>query len=186
MTAQLHCFGESGHSYKVALMMQLTGHPWQPVFVDFFGVPASTTRGPALLAERTGAAVVFASSVRLPGLRARYRVRLHPLEVGEGGDADAAAHLLLRRYMAALEAHVAEVPEQYLWAHKRWKTRPPEEDPGTGSQGTAAPRHGTTEEKSHHEGRAPRGGPSRPPDPSPGPSSHHPAGPSASPSREIP
>ncbi|MCJ1900280.1 MULTISPECIES: glutathione S-transferase family protein [Paracoccus] len=37
MTAQLHCFGESGHSYKVALMMQLTGHPWQPVFVDFFG-----------------------------------------------------------------------------------------------------------------------------------------------------
>lgn len=37
MTAQLHCFGESGHSYKVALMMQLTGYPWQPVFVDFFG-----------------------------------------------------------------------------------------------------------------------------------------------------
>ncbi|ABL70953.1 glutathione S-transferase family protein [Paracoccus denitrificans] len=42
MTAQLHCFGESGHSYKVALMMQLTGHPWQPVFVDFFG---GATRG---------------------------------------------------------------------------------------------------------------------------------------------
>lgn len=37
MPAQLHCFGESGHSYKVALMMQLTGYPWQPVFVDFFG-----------------------------------------------------------------------------------------------------------------------------------------------------
>lgn len=36
MTAQLHCFGESGHSYKVALMMQLTGYPWEPVFVDFF------------------------------------------------------------------------------------------------------------------------------------------------------
>lgn len=42
MTAQLHCFGESGHSYKVALMMQLTGYPWQPVFVDFFG---GATRG---------------------------------------------------------------------------------------------------------------------------------------------
>lgn len=36
MTAQLYCFGESGHSYKVALMMQLSGYPWQPVFVDFF------------------------------------------------------------------------------------------------------------------------------------------------------
>ena len=43
MTAQLHCFGESGHSYKVALMMQLTGYPWQPVFVDFFG---GATRSP--------------------------------------------------------------------------------------------------------------------------------------------
>ena len=42
MTARLHCFGESGHSYKVALMMQLTGYPWQPVFVDFFG---GATRG---------------------------------------------------------------------------------------------------------------------------------------------
>jgi glutathione S-transferase len=36
MTAQLHCFGESGHSYKVALGMAVTGYAWQPVFVDFF------------------------------------------------------------------------------------------------------------------------------------------------------
>ncbi|MTH77230.1 glutathione S-transferase family protein [Paracoccus aestuariivivens] len=43
MTAKLHCFGESGHSYKVALMMQLTGYDWQPVFVDFFG---GATRSP--------------------------------------------------------------------------------------------------------------------------------------------
>lgn len=43
MTAELHCFGESGHSYKVALMMQLTGYPWRPVFVDFF---AGATRSP--------------------------------------------------------------------------------------------------------------------------------------------
>lgn len=42
MTAKLHCFGESGHSYKVALMLELTGTPWQPVFVDFFG---GQTRG---------------------------------------------------------------------------------------------------------------------------------------------
>lgn len=36
MTAKLHCFGESGHSYKVALAMTFTGYPWEPVFVDFF------------------------------------------------------------------------------------------------------------------------------------------------------
>lgn len=36
MGAQLYCFGESGHSYKVALTMELAGYPWQPVFVDYF------------------------------------------------------------------------------------------------------------------------------------------------------
>lgn len=48
MTAELHCFGESGHSYKVALLMQLTGYPWKPVFVDFF---AGATRSAEYLAR---------------------------------------------------------------------------------------------------------------------------------------
>lgn len=46
MTARLWCFGESGHSYKAALTMQLAGYDWQPVFVDFFGGEA---RGEAYL-----------------------------------------------------------------------------------------------------------------------------------------
>ena len=36
MTAQLYCFGESGNAYKVALALEMTGTPWQPVHVDFF------------------------------------------------------------------------------------------------------------------------------------------------------
>ena len=36
MTIHLHCFGESGHSYKVALAMTLAGLEWKPVYVDFF------------------------------------------------------------------------------------------------------------------------------------------------------
>ncbi len=40
---QLYCFGESGHSYKVALALELSGTPWQPVFVDFFN---GATRSP--------------------------------------------------------------------------------------------------------------------------------------------
>ena len=32
----LHCFAESGNAYKAALMLELTGQAWQPVFVDFF------------------------------------------------------------------------------------------------------------------------------------------------------
>lgn len=37
MTIELHCFGESGHSYKAALALELSGLAWEPVFVDFFG-----------------------------------------------------------------------------------------------------------------------------------------------------
>lgn len=48
MTAQLHCFGESGHSYKVALMLQLTGYAWRPVFIDFFGGETRTPEYRAL------------------------------------------------------------------------------------------------------------------------------------------
>ena len=43
MTIQLHCFGESGNSYKAALALQLSGLDWEPVFVDFFN---GATRSP--------------------------------------------------------------------------------------------------------------------------------------------
>ena len=36
---QLYCFGESGHSYKAALALELSGLDWQPVHVDFFNGP---------------------------------------------------------------------------------------------------------------------------------------------------
>ncbi|MEX0371000.1 MAG: glutathione S-transferase family protein [Tateyamaria sp.] len=42
MTLKLHCFGESGNSYKAALALQLSGLDWEPVFVDFFGGAART------------------------------------------------------------------------------------------------------------------------------------------------
>mgnify|MGYP005849225575 CR=1 FL=1 len=47
MTLRLHCFGESGNAYKVALMLSLSGADWEPVFVDFFN---GATRGPAFRA----------------------------------------------------------------------------------------------------------------------------------------
>ena len=43
MTIQLHCFGESGHSYKVALALELSGLDWEPVFVDFFNGAARSS-----------------------------------------------------------------------------------------------------------------------------------------------
>ncbi len=95
------------------------------VFVEFFGSPASTVRGPGILAIRTGAPVVFADPRREPGLRARYAVRYSRIAVPEGGDLEKRVRELTRTYMEKLEEAVRESPEQYFWFHKRWKTRPP-------------------------------------------------------------
>ncbi len=48
MTIKLHCFGESGNSYKAALALEMSGLDWEPVFVDFFG---GQTRLPEFRAE---------------------------------------------------------------------------------------------------------------------------------------
>lgn len=48
MTAQLWCFGESGNAYKAALTLQMTGHDWQPAYVDFFNGETRTAEFRAL------------------------------------------------------------------------------------------------------------------------------------------
>ena len=103
------------------------------VFVDFFGVPASTARGPAVLALRTGALMVVAGATARPDHPGRYRVRFQPLSPPDTGDPEEDVRLLTRRYVAALEGMIREAPEQYFWLHRRWKTRP-ESIPAASSQ----------------------------------------------------
>lgn len=93
------------------------------VFVPFFNRPASTARGPAVFALRSGAELAFMAPVREPD--GRLRVRIEPLDVPEGGE-DGFVDRMTQAYMATLEKAVREVPEQYLWHHRRWKTRAPE------------------------------------------------------------
>lgn len=96
------------------------------VFVPFFGRPASTARGPALFALRTGAPIFLGLSLRLPGRRMRYRVTLRPLPVQPTGNLETDIANVTAAHTAALEEAVRAVPEQYFWQHRRWKTRPPE------------------------------------------------------------
>jgi Kdo2-lipid IVA lauroyltransferase/acyltransferase len=93
--------------------------PNRSVFVPFFGVPAATVTGLAFLARVTGAAIVPCVPRMLPG--GGYHARLYPAwrDFPSGDDyADA------RRMMAFIEERVLEMPEQYFWLHKRFKTRP--------------------------------------------------------------
>jgi KDO2-lipid IV(A) lauroyltransferase len=93
-------------------------------FVDFFGVPASTGTGLAHIARKTGAAV-------LPGFmlweKAEQRYVLHfGPEVEIPHTDDVAADILegTQRCTAAIEQWIRRYPDQWLWIHRRWKTRP--------------------------------------------------------------
>ena len=91
------------------------------VFVPFFGVPAATITATHHLARLSGAAVIPFFHRRLPGGQG-YVLRLGaPLDDFPGASAtDDTA-----RINACIEQMVREAPEQYLWVHKRFKTRPP-------------------------------------------------------------
>jgi Kdo2-lipid IVA lauroyltransferase/acyltransferase len=97
------------------------------VFVPFFGRLASTHRGPALMALRTGAPILLAVPLHIG--EQRYRMTLEPIEVDRGGDGEEAVRRVTAAFTARLEAAIRTAPEQYLWQHRRWKTRPPEELP---------------------------------------------------------
>jgi KDO2-lipid IV(A) lauroyltransferase len=89
------------------------------VFVPFFGVPASTAIGLSYIARTTGAAVVPCVTRMLPA--GGYVAQFYPAWSDfPSGDQTADA----RRMMAFVEARVREMPEQYHWLHKRFKTRP--------------------------------------------------------------
>jgi len=94
------------------------------VFVDFFGLPASTNSGMARIALRTDAPIVPAFIVR-EGRSARHRVHILPiLQVERTGDFEAEVRLNTQRFTEVFEDMVRRYPEQWLWMHKRWKTRP--------------------------------------------------------------
>ena len=94
--------------------------PKRSVFVPFFGVAAATVTGLAYIARTTGAAVVPCVTRMLPG-GGGYLARLYPAwrDFPSGDD-----HADARRMMAFVEERVLEMPEQYFWLHKRFKTRP--------------------------------------------------------------
>jgi KDO2-lipid IV(A) lauroyltransferase len=93
------------------------------VFVDFFGVPACANVAFARIAARSGAAVIPGFAVWEPA-ESRYVLRFYPaIEIT--GD----AHADTQRLHSLLESVIRQNPGQWLWIHRRWKTRPPGEGP---------------------------------------------------------
>ena len=93
------------------------------IFVPFFGVSAATITGVSRLARMAGARVLPCVTRMLPG-GAGYVVRFLPAWEHYPGASIEADTL---RMNAFVEEQVRQMPEQYLWVHKRFKTRPPGE-----------------------------------------------------------
>jgi KDO2-lipid IV(A) lauroyltransferase len=93
-------------------------------FVPFFNVQASTSTSPHQLARMGKARVLMMSQKRLPGTQG-YEVVFEPVFEDMPG---ATAEQDLERINQSLEAVIRDCPEQYLWIHRRFKTRPPGED----------------------------------------------------------
>ena len=114
---------------SVGILMDQNVMPEGGVFVDFFGKPACTAAGPARVALRTDAAVIPTFTIWDAQI-GRYRLRFDPpLPLVRSSDDDADTAVNTAAFTNAIENYVRRYPEQWLWVHRRWKTRPPGEPP---------------------------------------------------------
>jgi KDO2-lipid IV(A) lauroyltransferase len=108
----------------VGILMDTNMTPPQGVFVDFFGIAACTASGVARVALHTDAAVVPAFTIWDPVLR-KYRVEFdRPVDLVRTGDTEADAVTNTAKFSKIIEDHVRRYPDQWLWVHRRWKSRP--------------------------------------------------------------
>lgn len=107
----------------VGILVDQNSLPGEGVFVDFFGVPASTNAAFAKLAAHSGAAVIPGFALWSPGEN-KYVLRFYPpVEITGDTQADT------QRLHSVIEGVIRAHPGQWLWIHRRWKTRPPGEPP---------------------------------------------------------
>lgn len=110
----------------VAILVDQNVQEQDGIFVDFFGRPAATTTVVAAVAIKTGCVLGAGyTQMRSDG---RYRLIYEPpIEWTPSGDRQRDVAELTQRVTKVIEGWVREVPEQWLWMHRRWKTRPPGE-----------------------------------------------------------
>ena len=111
----------------VGILMDTNMTPPQGVFVRFFGIMACTASGLARVALKTGAAVV-PGFLLWEAARQQYVLHFGPeLVFANSGDREADILAATQQCNDVLEAWIRRYPDQWLWIHRRWKTRPPGE-----------------------------------------------------------
>jgi KDO2-lipid IV(A) lauroyltransferase len=107
----------------VAILIDQNVTTDERIFVDFFGKPASTTPAVALLKLKTGAALIPAFPLPLPGNGYRF-IYGEPLDIQLTGNRDEDVRRITQECTDIIERKIREYPQYWLWMHRRWKTRP--------------------------------------------------------------
>jgi KDO2-lipid IV(A) lauroyltransferase len=95
------------------------------IFVDFFGKKAATTRSVATIALKTGSPIII-GFLRRTDRKYRFKVTLsEPIEVERSGNLEQDILNITQRYTSLIESRIREYPQEWLWMHRRWKTKPP-------------------------------------------------------------
>jgi KDO2-lipid IV(A) lauroyltransferase len=119
--AMIQMFRSLAQGGAVALFIDQNMAAKEGIFVDFFGRPACTTDGLALMALRSEAPVLPCFTVR--GKDGSYRlVIMEEVEVLRTDDMDEDVKVNTQRFTAIIEDIIRQYPEQWLWIHQRWKT----------------------------------------------------------------
>ena len=124
--AGLRALAFADENRGIAILIDQNVQAQDGIFVDFFGCAAATTTVAAALAVRTGCALLPSHTV--VGRDGRYRLVYDPIvRWSPSGDRQADIACLTQQLTSTIEGWIREAPEQWLWLHKRWKTRPPEQ-----------------------------------------------------------
>ncbi len=111
----------------LGILADVNAHPKEGVFVPFFGTPACTPSGAAMLAIRSNS-LIFPTFCVWDKNKKRYKfVHGKVLEPSRSGDRKADIVETTARYTTEIENIIRQYPDQWMWIHKRWKTRPPGE-----------------------------------------------------------
>ena len=109
----------------LGILADVNAHPKEGVFVPFFGVPACTTSGAALIAIRADALIFPTFCVWDRGAKRYKFVHGKLLEPIKTGDIKQDIIETTAAYTAEIEKIIRQYPDQWMWIHRRWKTRPP-------------------------------------------------------------
>jgi Kdo2-lipid IVA lauroyltransferase/acyltransferase len=111
----------------VGVLADVNSHPKEGVFVPFFGIPACTATGIAMLALRANAVIVPMFAIWDPEKRRYFIVHDKIIEPVNTGDRKRDIEETTALCVAATERVIRAYPDQWIWIHRRWKTRPPGE-----------------------------------------------------------